>query len=84
MGVAFKGDAKVAARLLTERCDINAANHAGQTALMMAALFGRTDVVKLLVAHGADPTRKDLSGNTAAGLARQQGNAEMAALIERR
>src|SRR5882757_283193 len=81
MGVAFKGDAKVAARLLAERCDVNAANHAGQTALMMAALFGRTDVVKLLVEHGADPTLKDLSGNTAGGLARQQGNAEMAALI---
>jgi ankyrin repeat protein len=51
---------------------------------MMAALFGRIDVVRLLVAHGADPTLKDLSGNTAAGLARQQGNAEMAALIEGR
>jgi ankyrin repeat protein len=51
---------------------------------MMAALFGRTDVVKLLVAHGADPSLKDRSGNTAAGLARQQGNAEMIALIEGR
>ena len=82
MGVAFKGDTKVAARLLAERCDVDAANNSGQTPLMMAALFGRTDVVKLLVAHGADPTLKDPLGNTAAGLARQQGNAAMAVLIK--
>jgi ankyrin repeat protein len=49
---------------------------------MMAALFGRTEVVKLLVAHGADPTLRDRSSNTAVGLAPQQGNAAMAALIE--
>jgi ankyrin repeat protein len=49
---------------------------------MMAALFGRTEVVQLLVEHGADPKLKDLVGNTAASLARQQGNATMAALIE--
>src|SRR5260370_18465260 len=46
MGVAFKGNAKVAARLLPEPCSVNAANRAGQTALMIAALFGRTDGVQ--------------------------------------
>src|SRR5712692_2875152 len=49
---AFKGDSKVADRLLTEHCDVNAANNVGQTALMMAALFGRTEIVRLLIAHG--------------------------------
>src|SRR5215813_14509239 len=56
-------------RLLAEHCDINAANHAGQTALMMAALFGRTETVKLLMTHGADPSLMDAAGNTAVGLA---------------
>src|SRR6266446_9594354 len=44
MGVAFKGDSKMAMRLIAEHCDINAANQTRQTALMMAAMFGRTDV----------------------------------------
>jgi len=48
---------------------------------MMAALFGRADVVKLLMAHGADPRVKDAAGNAALGLAAQQGNAEMVALL---
>src|SRR5258708_24390643 len=36
-----------------------------QTALMMAALFGRTDIVRLLKAHGANAALKDEAGNTA-------------------
>jgi ankyrin repeat protein len=39
-------------------------------------------MVRLLIAHGGNPTLKDASGNTAVGLARQQGNAEMVALLE--
>jgi ankyrin repeat protein len=81
MGVALKGESKVADRLLTEHCDVNAANNIGQTALMMAALFGRSDVVRLLIAHGANSALKDNAGNTAVGRARQQGNPEMATLL---
>ena len=51
------------------------------TALMMSALFGRTDVVRLLIAHGANAALKDNAGNTAVGLAQQQGNAEMVTLL---
>jgi hypothetical protein len=82
MGVAFKGNAILAARLLAEPCDVNAVNKAGQTALMIAALFGRSDVAKLLLAHGADTTLRDTMGNTAMSLAQQQGNAEMIAPIK--
>ncbi len=83
MGVAFKGETGVAERrLLAERCDVNAANGAGQTALTMGALFGRTEIVKLLMARGADPAVKDAAGNTAAGLAKQQGNVEMISLLD--
>jgi ankyrin repeat protein len=42
MGVAFKGETGIAQRLIAADCDVNARNDAGQTALMMAAMFGRT------------------------------------------
>jgi ankyrin repeat protein len=48
---------------------------------MMAALFGRSDVVRLLIAHGANAALKDNAGNTAVGLARQQGNHDMVTVL---
>jgi ankyrin repeat protein len=48
---------------------------------MMAALFGQTDVVKLLLASGAKPELQDRAGNTAVNLARQQANAQLVALL---
>ena len=37
----------------------------GQTPLMMAAQSASLNLVKLLLKHGADPTRKDSTGRTA-------------------
>ncbi|MDO6412999.1 ankyrin repeat domain-containing protein [Sphingomonas sp. BIUV-7] len=74
MGVAFKGDDAIAARLLKEKCDVNVRNHAGQTALMMAALFARTKQIDMLLKAGADPAIADASGRTAAGVAAAQGS----------
>ena len=48
---------------------------------MMAALFGQTDVVKLLLADGANVDLKDNSGNTASSLAEQQANRLMATIL---
>jgi ankyrin repeat protein len=48
---------------------------------MMAALFGRAGIEKLLMAHGVNPALKDKAGNTALGLARQQDNVEMVPLL---
>jgi hypothetical protein len=58
--------------LLAEHCEVNAVNNVGQTALMMAARFGRTDIVRLLIAHGASAALKDQAGNTAIGPATRQ------------
>jgi uncharacterized protein len=80
MGVAFKGELPIA-RKLVALCDVNARNHEGQSAAMMAALFGHADIVRLLAQHGADLGLKDASGNTAQSLARQQGNADMVAVL---
>lgn len=78
MGVAFKGNDGLAARLLKEKCDVNVLNRAGQTALMMASLFGRTAQVEMLLRAGADPHVIDASGRTAASVAKAQGNASVA------
>jgi ankyrin repeat protein len=80
MGVVFKNELEIAKRLVA-RCDVNARNHQGQTAAMMAALFGHADLVRLLAQHGADLELTDASGNSAGGLARQQGNSAMEALL---
>ncbi len=77
MGVAFKGEDAVAARLLKAGCDVNARNKAGQTALMMAALFNRTKQVDMLVAAGADRGVLDAAGRSAASVAGDQGNEGM-------
>ncbi|WP_052507687.1 ankyrin repeat domain-containing protein [Sphingomonas hengshuiensis] len=82
MGVAFKGNAAIAARLLKAGCDVDARNKAGQTALMMAALFGRTDQVRMLLAAGADPAIADATGRTAASVAEAQGNTTLAAALK--
>ena len=69
-------------RLIAARCDVNARNSAGQTALMMAALFGRTEAVHVLLDNGANPELQDREGNTAAILAEKQGNPQMVALLQ--
>ncbi|WP_010216226.1 ankyrin repeat domain-containing protein [Sphingomonas sp. PAMC 26621] len=83
MGVAFKGDDAVAARLLKAGCNVNARNGAGQTALMMASLFNRTKQVEMLIAAGADRAITDQSGRSAASVAADQGNAAMAKRVAR-
>lgn len=81
MGVAFKGEDAVAARLLKAGCDVNARNKAGQTALMMASLFNRTRQVDMLLAAGADRAARDAAGRTAGSVAADQGNDPMARRI---
>ena len=74
MGVAFKGHIHTARWLLENtNCPINHRNYAGQTALMMASLFGQDDVVELFMQSGADPDIVDHQGNTAISLAAGQG-----------
>jgi len=74
MGVAFKGHQQVAKLLLEQtQCNINHQNYAGQTALMMASLFGREELIQLLLKHGAKPELTDRQGNTSVKLAQAQG-----------
>lgn len=85
MGVAFKGHLAIADRLLAAGADPNLRNAAGQTAIMMSALFDRREVIELLLGAGADIDAVDAAGNDAASLARMQGNESLARwLTERR
>jgi len=61
--------------------DINAKNVNGATALMYAALAGRSDNVKVLLEAGARIDDQDDKGNTALSFARQQGHQEVAQLL---
>eukprot|EP00931_Biecheleriopsis_adriatica_P010629 TRINITY_DN11169_c0_g2_i1.p1 TRINITY_DN11169_c0_g2~~TRINITY_DN11169_c0_g2_i1.p1 ORF type:complete len:218 (+),score=32.14 TRINITY_DN11169_c0_g2_i1:72-725(+) len=52
------------------------------TALLLAAYYGKTETVKLLLADGADTTVRSSTGLTPAQLAEKQGHHDVAKLIE--
>jgi ankyrin repeat protein len=54
MGVALKGHLAIARLLLSAGADPDHRNRAGQTAIMMSALFDRREIIDLLLAVGAD------------------------------
>ena len=51
------------------RAVVDVQNRSGVTPLMTAARRGNTDVVRLLLAHGADPSMSDFTGRDAVGWA---------------
>mgnify|MGYP001386170771 FL=1 len=83
MGVAFRGHDETAAWLLANTgCDVNHRNYGGQTALMMASLFGREAIIEQLLDAGADPRVVDGQGNTAQSLAAAQGLSRVVTLVK--
>lgn len=69
--------------LLEWGADVNAQGTLeGFTPLMTAAAEGNVDVVHLLLAAGADANVEDKDGDTALSFARQNGHAEVVALLE--
>lgn len=76
-------------RYLLEHTEINVnlTNTIGWTALIEAVILGdggpvQQEIVRLLLAHGAEPGMSDEWGKTPAQLARQKGYAEIAETIE--
>ena len=76
---AALGDINRLRALLAQGVDINSTNKANQTALMLAAAFKQTEIVKFLLTAGANVDCHDELGLTAADWAQQQ--AEIIELI---
>nr|XP_057907619.1 KN motif and ankyrin repeat domain-containing protein 1-like [Doryrhamphus excisus] len=74
-------DMSVVGRLF-DRGDVNAkASQAGQTALMLAVSHGRVDMVRALLARGAEVNLQDDEGSTALMCASEHGHAGMVKLL---
>ncbi len=71
--------------LLERKADPNIVdNQEHFSALMHAAAEGNIEVVKILLDYEADPTLKDIDGDTAESFARQKGHSELANLLKER
>jgi hypothetical protein len=77
-----QGDALGVAKLLLDNSAyVDAASPNGTTPLMMAAMYGTPEAVKLLLDEGADPMLKNQLGLTAIDFARRASRNDMAELI---
>jgi ankyrin repeat protein len=68
--------------LIKHGAKINWQSKSGSSALMEAALEGRTDTVKLLVEANADPSLSDLLERTALVIAEQQGHLDIVEMLK--
>ena len=67
------GDANAVRAALATGADVNERNNGGQTALILAVIFGHTDLVRLLVKSGANPHLRDNLGLDAVEWAQRRG-----------
>ncbi|HEU5459931.1 MAG TPA: ankyrin repeat domain-containing protein [Pyrinomonadaceae bacterium] len=70
------GDEGTVSALLANGADVNETTGGGQTALILAVIFGHTSLVKLLVNAGADPQLRDNLGLNAIEWAKRRGSRE--------
>ena len=76
-----RGDVQDVRDLLDHGTDVNARDHHGQTALMLAAHAGHRQVVEALIAHRANLNSTAKSGLSALMLAIVAGHAEVALVL---
>ena len=65
LSAASKGSLKQLSRLRVLNVDLNLGDYDGRTALHVAVAEGHLDVVRYLLSHGSDFSKKDRWGNTA-------------------
>ena len=82
-GAAFKGNLAMVRLLLEHGADVEGASPDGKTALMMAAMFNRTEIVEYLIGQGADPHARAGNGATPLEAAAMMGAADTQALLSR-
>jgi ankyrin repeat protein len=82
-GAAFKGDLAIATLWLDQGAQVDNGGPGGKTPLMFAAMFNRTDMVRLLLERGANPLAEDSSGVTILDAAKRMGAASTLELLSR-
>ena len=75
------GDEKAVSALLANGADVNETTGGGQTALILAVIFGHTNLVKILMKAGADPQLRDNLGLNAIEWAQRRGLTEALAIL---
>jgi hypothetical protein len=75
------GDERAVRALLTEGADVNESTSGGQTALILAVIFGHTNLVRILINAGADPQLRDNLGLNAIEWAKRRGLSEALAIL---
>ena len=75
------GDEQAVSALLAKGADVNETTGGGQTALILAVIFGHTNLVKLLMKAGADPQQRDNLGLNALEWAQRRGLTEAVSIL---
>jgi ankyrin repeat protein len=75
------GDEQAVSAILANGADVNESTGGGQTALILAVIFGHTNLVKLLMSAGADPQLRDNLGLNALEWAQRRGLTEAVAIL---
>ena len=81
MLAAERGNAHTLQLLLDLGADVSAADHAGTTALHIAASTGRVDIVRILIRKGASTTTRDIEGQTPVDRAVRTGNVDVVGAV---
>jgi len=76
------GDEQAVSALLANGADVNETTGGGQTALILAVIFGHTNLVKLLMKAGADPQLRDNLGLNAIEWAHRRGLTEALTILK--
>ncbi|KAI4157658.1 MAG: hypothetical protein LQ342_008105 [Letrouitia transgressa] len=74
----------IAKMLIETGVDVNSQNSAEATSLQLAAIYGRIDIVRSLLDHGANPFLKRELGCTALALAEKRGHADIVHVLLKR
>jgi hypothetical protein len=77
-----RGDEQAVSAILANGADVNETTGGGQTALILAVIFGHTNLVKLLMSAGADPQLRDNLGLNAIEWAQRRGLTEALAILK--
>lgn len=78
------GDESAVSALLAYGADVNETTNGGQTPLILAIIFGHTNLVRLLIKAGADPQLRDNLGLNAIEWAQRRGLNEAHAILTNR